>query len=74
LAVRLDHEAGANQTPRAGDELEIEMYSDGSTTGKTFYSGSVIVTDHGVDLTYDGEVARKYSFIGNGALDVAEVA
>lgn len=74
LALRLDHASGAYQTPRAGDELAVEFYTDGDAVGKTLLSGTVILDDHGIDLSYDGEVGRKYSFTGNGELVVEVVA
>lgn len=72
LTFRLDHDASANQTMRAGDELEIELYSEGDGAGKTFYSGSVIFEDHGVASPYDNTTERTYAFIGNGELSIAE--
>lgn len=74
ITLRLDHEAAAKQTLRAGDVISFMGYTEGDGTGKTYYSGSATIIDHGIDLTYDGEVSRKYSFKGKGALSVAVVS
>lgn len=70
LTLRANHAAGSYQTARAGDTVALELYSEGDATGQTFYTGSAILTDNGIDVPYDNEVARKYSFIGSGALTV----
>lgn len=73
LTLRLDHDAAANQAMRAGDGLTVELYSEGDAVGKTYYSGPVIIEDHGLASPHDGTTERTYSFIGNGPLSVANV-
>lgn len=73
ITLRLDHAAAANQILRAGDSIGFEGYTEGDAAGKTYLSGTATVTDHGVEVSFEGEVARKYSIMGNGALDVAVV-
>ncbi|WP_273281076.1 hypothetical protein [Pseudooceanicola atlanticus] len=74
LTVLLDHEAGANQTLRAGDVLDFEGYTEGDASGKTYWSGSVSILSHKLGGSYDGEGTRDYSCKGKGALASATVA
>lgn len=69
----LDHEDSAKQTPRAGDSVAFEGYTEGDATGKTYYSGTVSVTSVGVDSPQKGAVKRNIAFQGNGALSTATV-
>jgi hypothetical protein len=74
MTFRLDHEAVANQSLRAGDVIEFEGYTEGVGSGKTFLSGSATVNSHKKATTYNGESAREYSITGKGALAVEVVA
>jgi hypothetical protein len=74
VTLRLDHEASANQSLRAGGSLAVEFYSEGDGSGKTYYSGNVIIEDHGLSSPFDGGTERTYSFVGTGALAIATVA
>jgi len=73
VTLRLDHDAAAMQTLRAGDVVAVELYSEGDATGKTFFSGSATIESHGIDASFDGEVSRKYSIMGKGALSIETV-
>jgi hypothetical protein len=73
ITLRLDHAAGANQTLRAGDIVAFEGYSEGAATGKTFYSGDVMISSHGVSSPHDGAAERTYSIRGKGSLTIATV-
>lgn len=72
IKMRLDHGA-AGQTFRAGDTLAFEGYTEGDASGKTYYSGNILLTSHGLDSPFDGTVEREYSFEGVGALSSAAV-
>lgn len=74
VTLRLDHAPSANQTARAGDEIALELYSEGDGSGRTYYSGTGIIEDHGVSSPYDNTTERTYSFKGNGELAIAAVA
>lgn len=73
LAVLLDHEAAANQSLRAGDVITFEGYTEGTASGKTYWSGSASVLSHKLGGSYDGEGTRDYSLKGKGALTSATV-
>ena len=74
FSVLLDHEAAANQSLRAGDSITFEGYTEGTATGKTYWSGTASVSSHSLGGSYDGEATRAYSLRGNGALSSATVS
>lgn len=74
MSLLLDHEAGANQTLRAGDVITFEGYTEGDAAGKVYWSGSASVLTHKLGGSYDGEGTREYSLKGKGALSSAAVA
>ena len=71
VTVRLDHEAAGNQTPRAGDTVAFNGYTEGDAVGKKYFSGNATVVSHTADSPHDGPVMRTYRLKGNGALTVA---
>lgn len=73
ITLRLDHAPEANQAMRAGEGLAVELYSEGDASGKTYYSGPVLIEDHGLSVAHDATTERTYSFKGNGALSIANV-
>ena len=73
IKMNLDHGADG-QTLRAGDAVAFEGYSEGDDSGKTYYSGNIVITSMGVDSPFKGGVTRTYSFEGDGDLSVAVVA
>lgn len=74
INMKLDHAAAANQTLRAGDSITVAGYTEGDGSGKSYLTGTATVTSHKVGATYEGEVTREYSIMGNGALSITEVA
>lgn len=74
MTLLLDHEAGANQTLRAGDVITFSGYTEGDATGKVYWSGSASVLSHKLGGSYDGEATRDYSLKGKGALSSAAVS
>lgn len=72
VKMRADHGA-LGQTVRAGDQVAVEFYSEGDASGKTYWSGTAIVTGHGIDSPHDGAVSRSYTLEGKGALSTATV-
>lgn len=74
MTLLLDHDAGANQSLRAGDVITFEGYTEGDSTGKTYWSGSCSVLSHKLGGSYDAEGSRDYNLKGKGALSSAVVA
>jgi hypothetical protein len=56
-----------------GSTLTINIYPEGSTSGDTYYTGSVIVTEKSITASYDGMVEASFSFQGTGALSETTV-
>ena len=56
-----------------GSSVTINIYPEGSTSGDTYYTGSVIVTEKSVTASYDGMVEASFSFQGTGALSETTV-
>lgn len=73
IAMRLDH-SGTGQTLRAGDVITVNGYTEGDASGKTYLAGTALVTEHSVDVSYDGVAGREYSLVGKGPLQLSTVA
>jgi len=73
LTFLLDHEAAANQTLRAGDQVAFEGYTEGDASGKKYFAGTVSILSHKGGGSYDGEATREYSAKGKGALSISTV-
>jgi hypothetical protein len=56
-----------------GSTVTINIYPEGSTSGDTYYTGSVIVTEKTVTASFDGMVEASFSFQGNGSLSETTV-
>ena len=56
-----------------GDSVTINIYPEGSTSGDTYYTGSVIVTEKSITASFDGMVEASISFQGTGALSETTV-
>jgi len=56
-----------------GSTVTINIYPEGSTSGDTYYTGSVIVTEKSITASYDGMVEASFSFQGTGALSETTV-
>lgn len=74
VSLRLDHADAAQAASNAGDTIAFEGYTEGDTTGRTYFSGNIILTGADVSAPYDADVGRTYRFIGDGALTEAVVA
>ena len=59
---------------RSGDTVALELYMDDDATGKTYYSGNVVIGQMSVGVPHDGLKTRRYAFTGDGALAEATVA
>ena len=70
ITMRLDHVA-TGQDLRAGAVVAFAGYTEGAARGTTYISGSCIVSQHQLDVRYDGVAGRQYSVTGKGALTVA---
>jgi predicted secreted protein len=51
-----------------GSTVTINIYPEGSTSGDTYYTGSVIITEKAITASFDGMVEASFSFQGTGAL------
>ncbi len=56
-----------------GSPVTINIYPEGSTSGDTYYTGSVIITEKSITASYDGMVEASFSFQGTGALSETSV-
>ena len=56
-----------------GSTVTINIYPEGSTSGDTYYTGSVIITEKSVTASFDGMVEASFSFQGTGALSESTV-
>ena len=72
ITVRRDPTDTA-QSARAGDSVAVELYSEGDAATKKYFSGTATLESHGVEVSYNGAVARKYALKGNGPLTEATV-
>lgn len=58
----------------AGSEVTLNLYPEGSDSGDTYYTASVIITEEGASASFDGMVEASYSFSANGAVTTTTVA
>ncbi len=56
-----------------GSTVTINIYPEGSTSGDTYYTGSVIITEKSITASFDGMVEASFSFQGTGALSESTV-
>jgi predicted secreted protein len=56
-----------------GSTVTINIYPEGSSSGDTYYSGSVIITEKSITASFDGMVEASFSFQGTGALSETAV-
>ena len=56
-----------------GASVTINIYPEGSTSGDTYYTGTVLITEKNVSASFDGMVEASFSFQGTGALSETTV-
>lgn len=56
-----------------GSTVTINIYPEGSSSGDTYYTGSVIITEKSITASFDGMVEASFSFQGTGALSETTV-
>lgn len=56
-----------------GATVTLNLYPEGNTTGKTYYTGSVIVTSISRSQSFDGLVEITFNGTGTGALTESSV-
>ena len=56
-----------------GSSVTINIYPEGSTSGDTYYTGTVLITEKTVTASFDGMVEASFSFQGTGALSETTV-
>jgi hypothetical protein len=56
-----------------GSSVTINIYPEGSGTGDTYYTGSVIITEKSITASFDGMVEASFSFQGTGTLSETTV-
>jgi len=50
----------------AGSEVTLNLYPEGDTSGDTYYTGSVIMTEESATAAYDGMVEATFAWNANG--------
>jgi len=50
----------------AGSEVTLNLYPEGDTSGDTYYTGSVIITEESATAAFDGMVEATFSWNANG--------
>ena len=56
-----------------GATVTLNLYPEGNTSGKTYYTGSVIVTSISRSQSFDGLVEVTFNGIGTGTLQETSV-
>jgi len=56
-----------------GASVTINIYPEGSGTGDTYYTGTVLITEKSITASFDGMVEASFSFQGTGALSETTV-
>ena len=56
-----------------GSSVTINIYPEGSTSGDTYYTGTVLITEKSITASFDGMVEASCSFQGTGALSETTV-
>lgn len=74
LSVLADYDASSNQDIRAGASIDFSGYTEGNSSGKTYWSGQATVLSNKVGGSYDAEETREWSLKGQGALESAAVS
>jgi hypothetical protein len=57
-----------------GAEITLNLYPEGNTSSKAYWSGSAIVTSVSKSASFDGLVEASFSVTGNGELTEETVA
>lgn len=57
-----------------GDDVRVNLYPEGKTTGKKYYYGNVIVTGITRSQSFDGLVEISFTGTGNGTLSEGSAA
>tara|TARA_B110000090_G_C13379454_1_gene445182 strand:+ start:1337 stop:1723 length:387 start_codon:yes stop_codon:yes gene_type:complete len=65
-------DAGQNAVTN-GATVVLTLYPEGDTSGDTYATGTVIVTEIGVSAAVDGMVEQSFSFTGSGSVVWATV-
>jgi hypothetical protein len=56
-----------------GASVTINIYPEGSGSGDTYYTGTVLITEKSITASFDGMVEASFSFQGTGALSETTV-
>jgi len=56
-----------------GSTVTLEWYPEGSASGATYYSGSIIVTGKNITASFDGLVEASIAVQGTGVITTATV-
>lgn len=56
-----------------GSSVTINIYPEGSSSGDTYYTGTVLITEKSITASFDGMVEASFSFQGTGALSETTV-
>ena len=56
-----------------GNEVELNIYPEGSDSGASYYGLTALITSVGVSASVDGLVERSFGFQGTGAVVLGTV-
>lgn len=74
ITVRFNVDDATQELLQAGDTLALQMFTDGDATGKTNFSGNVVILTVGKGVSRNAAVDKKVTFKGRGALTQAVVS
>jgi hypothetical protein len=57
-----------------GSTITLNLYPDGNTSTKTYWSGACIITSVSKSASFDGLIEASFSVTGDGALTESTVA
>jgi len=69
-----DTDANGQGTLVEGAEITLNLYPEGNTSAKTYWSGACIITSVSKSASFDGLIESSFSATGNGALTDETVA
>lgn len=71
--IELDHADAGQDLLVVGDKIAVEFYSEGDAAGKSYFSGTALITNKDTASPSDGMATVSVQFAGDGALSKATV-
>ena len=69
-----DSDTTGQQALTEGSEVTLNLYPEGNTSTKTYWTGSAIITSVSKSASFDGLIEASFSATGNGSLTEDTVA